>query len=116
MNNNVVYLPKYIWGEYIWGYLHSISLIDDEFDNLKLVNDKSHNVINIIKNLHLILPCENCSKHFLSWYESLDKEYIYKPLELFYKTVDLHNDVNKYLQKKEFSYDEALELWGKKEL
>ncbi len=111
MNNK--YLPKYIWGEYIWGYLHSISIIDDEFNNLNLVNDKSHKVINFIKDLHLVLPCEKCSKHFLSWYENLDKECIYKPLELFYKTVELHNNVNRDIQKKEISNEEALILWGR---
>lgn len=113
MDDKLLYLPKYIWGEHIWGYLHSISLIDDEFNNLKLVNDKSHNVINIIKDLYLVLPCEKCSKHFLIWYESLDKDYYYKPLELFYKTIELHNNVNKELQKKEFSNEEALSFWGK---
>jgi hypothetical protein len=112
MDNNI-YIPKYIWGEYIWGYLHSISLIDDEFNNLKLVNEKSHNVINIIKDLYLVLPCEKCSKHFLIWYENLDKDYYYKPLELFYKTIELHNNVNKEFQKKEFSNEEALSFWGK---
>jgi hypothetical protein len=111
--NNVIYTPKYIWGEYIWGYLHTISLIDNEFNNLKLVNEKTHKVIEIIKYLHLVLPCIKCAEHYKKWYDNLDKNHIYKSCELFYKTVDLHNEVNVFLEKPEISYENALMIWGK---
>ena len=111
--NKEIYVSKNIWGEYIWGYLHSISLIDNEFDNLTLVNEKSYKVLNIIKNIYLVLPCDLCSKHFLEWYKNLDMNKIYEPLELFYKTVELHNTVNLALKKPIISNKEALNLWGK---
>lgn len=109
-----IYKAKNLWGEYIWSYLHSITFIDDEFNNLELVNTKSHKVLEIIKNLHLILPCELCSKHYIEWFNNINNDYIFKPLELFFQTVDLHNKVNRLLNKNEMSYDDALEKWGEK--
>jgi hypothetical protein len=112
MSSNVIYKAKCLWGEHIWSYLHSITLIDNEFDNLDLVNIKSYKVLDIIKNLHLILPCELCAKHYIEWYNNLDNTKIYKPLELFYNTIDLHNSINKILNKSEITYDEALNKWS----
>ena len=63
-------------------------------------------------NLHLVLPCQLCASHYIEWYNNLDPNNIYKPLELFYKTVDLHNSVNNKINKNEVSYEEALNKWG----
>jgi len=110
----VIYKAKCLWGEHIWSYLHSIAFIDNELDNLELVNTKSHKVLEIIKNLHLVLPCELCSAEYVELYNKLDNNYYYKPLELFYKTIDLHNIVNKKLNKPEMIYEDALNKWGEK--
>jgi hypothetical protein len=102
------------WGQYLWGFIHSITIIDsenNEINNIKMNNIK---VKYILKELIKCIPCDKCKdtyKKHLYLLESLD---LTKNMVLFYWSVDLHNEVNRKLNKPELSYEMALLKWSKK--
>jgi FAD-linked sulfhydryl oxidase len=53
--------------------------------------------------------CGTCGKHVLTYLMKNPPNYD----NLFYWTVDFHNDVNERLKKKIFSYEEATRLYKK---
>jgi hypothetical protein len=105
-------VPKQQWGPYMWGYIHSMALIDDVFDDLDLVRDKVGKVLEMFKVVPALMPCELCSRHFAEWLAATNADSMAAPLQLFYSTVDLHNKVNLAMGKPIIDYDDALEVWG----
>ena len=53
--------PK-IWGKYYWGLLHLISLF--------WTTENHMSIVYLLLNLHYILPCEQCKKHYLAFLEN----------------------------------------------
>lgn len=101
------YREKNHWGNYLWAYIHTITIVDFE-------NNENYNK-NIKKSLlTLQTPCHHCNKFYNEYLEKLDTLDLTKSMVLFYWSVDLHNQVNKKLNKPEFSYEEALNKWCKK--
>lgn len=97
------------WGPYLWGFIHSITIID--FENNEMYNN---NVKNILKELKECLPCPKCKDTYKKYLDRLDAIDLTKSMVLFYWSVDLHNEVNKKLNKPEWSYEMALMRWTKK--
>jgi hypothetical protein len=97
------------WGPYLWGFIHSITIID--FENNEMYNN---NVKNILKELRECLPCPKCKDTYKKYLDRLDGLDLTKSMVLFYWSVDLHNEVNKKLNKPEWSYEMALMKWTKK--
>ncbi len=60
------------------------------------------------------LPCSNCRKHAMEYInEHTPFEYINEHVSpLFYWSFIMHNKLNKYLKKKELTYDEAYALYN----
>lgn len=97
---------KYNWGTWLWGYIHTICIIDTE--------DMKTNVdlcISRLKALSSLFPCKECYKHFYEYIAKLDYIDVYKPMELFKWSVDLHNSVNQKLGKQQITYDKAMREW-----
>jgi hypothetical protein len=96
-----------IFGTDLWNSIHLICLgAPDNFQNISCKND----YLTFFKTLGAVIPCYECKKHYLNDITE------YPPrLEtnetLFKWSVDLHNRVNVRLNKKELSYEEALEYW-----
>jgi hypothetical protein len=95
-----------IWGSHGWNFIHNIALGYDDKYNYQ----QKSNYINFFNILGDVIPCEKCSKHY--------KDYIIKNPpninnkdSLFKWTVDIHNNVNKILNKKQISYKEAYNIW-----
>lgn len=94
------------WGYHGWHFIHNIALGYDETFSYQ----KKKNYIIFFDVISDVIPCEKCSKHY--------KEYILKNPpniknkdSLFKWTVDIHNNVNKILNKDQISYDKAYNIW-----
>ena len=100
--------PK-VWGKHMWASIHFIALgyPDDPSEE-----DKATYKL-YFDNLYKILPCGSCSDHLR---ETMKKHHIYATHlrnkdGLFKWTVDLHNIVNKRLHKRQFTLDEAYNMY-----
>jgi hypothetical protein len=98
------------WGEYVWIAEHVITA-NYPFDP---TNEHKKAAIAHFRSLILLLPCEVCQKNF-------KRKLIIKPVEdhvqsrevLFKWLVDLHNEVNVSLGKKEWEYLRAQQYYSK---
>tara|TARA_B100000963_G_C22629305_1_gene674047 strand:- start:169 stop:591 length:423 start_codon:yes stop_codon:yes gene_type:complete len=97
-----------LWGPGAWTFLHYIALAYPENPSKKDKENYKH----FFMNLQNVLPCQKCSEHYginLQKYpldQSLDNHQ-----NLFRWTVDIHNEVNKKLNKKIYSFEEAYKLY-----
>ena len=94
------------WGNHLWGFIHSITVID--YENNVNYNKKS---IDILRNIIYIFPCPKCKDMYQSYLNKLELLDVRKPMTLFYWSIDLHNAVNVKLNKPTWSYDRAKEKW-----
>ena len=94
-----------IWGRHLWFSLHFISL---DFPEEPSTEDVRH-FKSFYENLHQVIPCYKCSVNYI-------KHLNERPLELsdlknnktlFKWTVDIHNIVNKELNKSPMSFEDA---------
>jgi hypothetical protein len=105
-NKDYMITPE-IFGPDLWNSIHLICLgAPDNFLNISSKNDYAM----FFRSLGTVIPCYECKKHYLN--EIIE----YPPkletnITLFKWSVDLHNRVNKRLNKKELPYEEALEYW-----
>ena len=100
-------IPKE-WGPSGWKFIHYVAL---KYPKNPTEEDKKQYFV-FFYNLQFILPCERCAKHYK---DNLLKNPIQSSLEnnktLFKWTVDIHNMVNKDLNKGEITYEEALNIY-----
>ena len=98
-----------IWGKHFWYTIHFIALDYPEKPNSE---DKRDFQI-FFENLHKVIPCYKCSVNYV-------KHLNERPLEisdlesnetLFKWTVDIHNIVNRDLNKKQMSYNNAWKMY-----
>ena len=94
------------WGNHFWGLIHTITIID--FESNEMYNN---NIKNILMNLQNVFPCHSCKYLYTEYLKQLDNMDMSKSMVLFYWSVDLHNTVNKKLNKEEWTYEKALEKW-----
>lgn len=100
--------PKSEWGSYLWGFIHTVTIIDSEW-NEKYVKE----TVEILKGIEHIIPCQKCKMEYNEALSLIDVKDT-KSMVLFYWSVDLHNKVNKKLNKKEWTYEMALDKWCKR--
>ncbi len=98
---------KYQWGTHLWYYIHTITIIDfvDSKDNLY------HNTIayNVLKELKF--PCKKCQIEYDNEFKNIDINLLDNPMYLFKWSWELHNKINKKLNKDFLSFDDALQLY-----
>ena len=94
------------WGKFGWGFIHNVALGYPE-DLTYMKKEQYRKFFEVIGD---VLPCLDCQDHY--------KEMIadYPPImtnkeTLFKWTVDIHNNVNKILNKDQISYDKAYNIW-----
>jgi hypothetical protein len=97
-----------IWGSHAWKFMHYVTLGYPE----KPTAEQKNNYKNFFILLKHVLPCSKCAKHYE---ENLTKhpltDDILNNKNKFIKwCIDLHNIVNKMLNKKILSYDEAYNI------
>jgi hypothetical protein len=59
----------------------------------------------------MLIPCEICFKEYYDALEKINGLDVYKPMELFRWSWQLHNNVNKKLGKREIEYEEAVLMY-----
>lgn len=101
-----MYRQKDHWGTYLWGYIHTICIIDFQ-DNQPFVDKTIANLIEL-KNA---IACPKCSKFYGEYLEKLDTIDKTESMVLFKWSVDLHNAVNRKMGKEEWSFEDALKKW-----
>lgn len=103
--------PK-VWGPSFWFMLHNgASKYPVEASNLRKERMKG-----FILGIPTMVPCEGCISHAIPYLEAskphLDD--IVKGRDSLFKFfVDFHNDVNKRLHKKQYTYDEVYKMYEK---
>ena len=97
-----------IWGPKLWFMIHTIAL--NYPDNPTYQDRRSYE--EFYNSLKFVIPCEKCRIHYT---QRLKRMPIINHLDnsntLFKYTVDLHNQVNKSLNKKIYSYQEVMEIY-----
>jgi hypothetical protein len=99
---------KHHWGTKLWGYIHTITIVNYDQKQNKITNQHVLNILYSIKN---IIPCSKCINDYNLFLERLLYTDLSQPMILFYWSVDLHNYVNSKLNKPQFTYNEAINIW-----
>lgn len=89
------------WGPLFWGALHAAALGCSNRENL----------VNFVECYKVIIPCMSCRQHFEEVLTMNPVPRVTNPIELFAWTVDIHNIVNKSINKTVITYEEAYEIW-----
>lgn len=105
MNNNI--RPKNHWGPYLWGFIHTITIIDYQQNEPYVIK-----TIENLKGLINAIPCHKCIALYEEYLKKLDEIDTKESIVLFKWSVDLHNAVNRKHQKQEWTYEQALSQWS----
>ena len=89
------------WGPLFWGALHVAALGCSNHENL----------VNFVECYKAIIPCMSCRQHFEEVLDANPVPAVSNPAELFAWTVDVHNIVNKRINKPLLTYEEAYQTW-----
>lgn len=106
------YRTSHEWGPFIWGLIHTVSIID--FDEPQIQREHVDKAINILKNIVNVIPCPKCAIHYQAYIDNIvTKQNIYDKMELFKIMFEYHNQVNMKLGKENITYELALEKWAR---
>lgn len=101
--------PNSHWGPYLWGFIHTITIIDYD-DKTEMYNN---NIKDVLVSLKDCFPCPSCKDTYIKFLDRLKYINSNEPMSLFFWSVDLHNEVNIKLGKSIWTYDMALFKWVK---
>ena len=97
-----------VWGPKLWFVIHTMAL---NYSDNPTYEDKRV-MEEFFNNLKSSIPCHKCRIHYK---QRLERDPIINHLDnkqaLFKYTVDLHNQVNKSLNKKILNYNEVVEIY-----
>jgi len=97
-----------VWGPKLWFFIHTIALNFPE--NPTFEQKKTYE--SFFDNLKYIIPCDKCRLHYTQRQQvNPVSKYLTDPNALFMYTIDLHNEVNKSLGKRIYSYEEVSNLY-----
>jgi hypothetical protein len=99
------------WGPYLWGFIHTITIIDYERNDTY-----NKNIRDVLRELKDCFPCPTCKDKYIDYLSKLDNLDLSKPMVLFRWSVDLHNAVNIKLNKPQWTYEMALMKWSKNKI
>ena len=95
-----------VWGNKGWFFLHSITF---NYPNQPTNVDKQ-NIKMFFHSMAKILPCSKCQTHFQQFIQQNPIESHYSDrLSLIKWLIDAHNNVNRILNKRVLSYEEAIQ-------
>lgn len=101
------YREKHTWGEHLWAFIHTVTIIDFE-------NNEPHvqRALASLRAVPAVIPCCLCRTEYEKEINNL-KINLNEPMCLFRWSVDFHNQVNARLNKPQVTYEEALEKWAR---
>lgn len=100
------------WGAHLWGFIHTITIID--FDEPAIQQNVVKQTMEHLRAIAAMIPCKYCAQHYRDFIDGLSEEDAMKPMRLFEHMVAFHNEVNRKLNKPEFTLQQALEQWAKR--
>jgi hypothetical protein len=97
-----------IWGPYGWKYFHFVALAYP----LNPTEEDKINYYNFYIFFGKTLPCQNCINNYNEHLQKypLTNNILSTKDTLLKWTIDIHNEVNKKLDKKIYNYDDAIAL------
>ena len=99
--------PK-VWGPKLWFFIHTIALNFPDNPTFQDIGNYEH----FFENLKHIIPCDKCRLHYTQRLQANPvRKYLTDANALFIYTIDLHNEVNKSLGKRIYSYDEVAKIY-----
>ena len=97
-----------LWGPKLWFFMHTIALNFPDNPSFEEIR----NYESFFENLKYIIPCDKCKLHYTQRLnENPISKYLTDANTLFIYTIDLHNEVNKSLGKRIYSYDEVSKIY-----
>lgn len=103
------YKARHHWGRNLWGFIHTICVVDAGDNNYRL----HKRAIKKLKVLSGVLPCALCETTYNHYLKKIENLNLSHSMVLFYWSIDLHNAVNCKLGKPILTYDQAVRLWCK---
>jgi len=98
-----------VFGPPLWFTLHNSSVTYPENPTAFIQNT----MINLLTSLHLLIPCQVCKEHFVSYLATVNLKDVTKSREsLFIFFVNIHNYVNNRYNKPQMTIKEAKQLYG----
>lgn len=101
-----------VWGPSFWFMLHNGA---SKYP-IEASNHRKERMKGFILGIPTMVPCQGCISHAIPYLEATKPQLddIVKGRDSLFKFfVDFHNDVNKRLNKKQYSYDEAYQMYKK---
>lgn len=96
------------WGSSGWKFLHSITF---QYPVKPTVDDKAH-YKEFFNSLKYTLPCQKCAYHYSKHLRKYPIDIALKSKDDLVKwLIDVHNEVNKSLGKREYSYQEVIDIY-----
>jgi hypothetical protein len=100
-------MKKSVWGPLYWYTLHCLVIhIQDEY-----FESERNNIINTINSIITNLPCPTCKQHAMAMFKRRKLNKIMNKDDLINELYLMHEEVNKRLNKKSFTYDEHIALY-----
>ena len=100
-----------VWGPKLWFFIHTIALNFPDNPSFEEIR----NYESFFENLKYIIPCDKCKLHYTQRLnENPVSKYLTDANTLFIYTIDLHNEVNKSLGKRIYSYEEVSKIYKNK--
>ena len=104
--------PIHHWGNQLWAYLHTITIIDNDEPLIQL--RESVRAIEILRGIPSIIPCHRCADHYRIFFQTeIEGRDRFQRMELFDLVVEYHNQINQKLGKPIMSLAEAKSQWTK---
>ena len=105
-------LDRNNWGPNAWSFIHYVAL---GYPTNPTDNDKE-NYKTFYYSLQNTLPCQKCAVNYQRHLKDIPIDSALDgPQELFKWTIDIHNEVNKELGKRKYSYEEVSDKYKEKE-
>ena len=102
--------PKHAWGSHLWGFIHTISIIDFEDEDVQVRFAKE--AIENLRGIGACIPCKKCRTHYDLYFQTeIEGRDRFGRMELFRLFVEFHNAVNQKLRKPVLEYEDARLLW-----
>jgi hypothetical protein len=101
-----------VWGPSFWFMLHNGA---SKYP-IEASNHRKERMKGFILGIPTMVPCEGCISHAIPYLEASKSKLdtIVKGRDSLFKFfVDFHNNVNKRLHKREYTYDEAYQMYQK---
>jgi hypothetical protein len=97
------------WGSSAWNFLHAISFAYPENPSITQQNE----TLSFFNSLQRILPCETCRRHYSELLVNNPPD-VSSMTSLSNWLINVHNEINKKLKKREYTYAEVSVKYLKK--